>query len=170
MDKSKQIGGDHYAKHKIQPWDIIDEYGLNFYAGNVLKYLLRYKDKGGVEDLKKAQHYLEKLIQMEETMQNLEHTLKNIVGWADERGLLKNSTPQAQMMKLVEEIGELSVAIQKGKKADTIDALGDTVVVLNILAAQLGLELSECINAAWEEIKDRKGYLNEDGIFVKEQV
>ena len=101
-------------------------------------------------------------------MQPLDHTLKLIVGWADERGLLKNSTPQAQMMKLVEEIGELSVAIQKGKKADTIDALGDTVVVLNILAAQLGLELSECINAAWEEIKDRKGYLNEDGIFVKE--
>ena len=65
MDKSKQIGGDHYAKHKIQPWDIIDEYDLSFYAGNVLKYLLRYKDKGGVEDLKKAQHYLEKLIEVE---------------------------------------------------------------------------------------------------------
>ena len=65
MDKSTQIGGDHYAKHKIQPWDIIDEYGLNFYAGNVLKYLLRYKDKGGVEDLRKAKHYLEKLIEVE---------------------------------------------------------------------------------------------------------
>jgi len=43
MGHSKQIGGTHYSKHKIQPWDIIDEYGLNFYEGNVLKYLLRKK-------------------------------------------------------------------------------------------------------------------------------
>ena len=49
-------------------------------------------------------------------MQNLEQTLRLIENWADERGLLKNSTPQAQMMKLVEEIGELSVAIQKARK------------------------------------------------------
>jgi len=94
---------------------------------------------------------------------------KDIRNWADDRGLIKNSNPQAQMMKMIEELGELSVAIQKDKKADQIDAIGDCVVVLAILAAQLGLEIEECINAAWEEIKDRKGYLNEDGIFVKEQ-
>lgn len=56
-----QIGGDHYLKHKIQPWDIIDEYKLNFYEGNVLKYLLR--DKGNrLEDLEKCRHYLDKTI------------------------------------------------------------------------------------------------------------
>jgi len=81
---------------------------------------------------------------------------KDIRNWADDRGLIKNSNPQAQMMKMIEELGELSVAIQKDKKADQIDAIGDCVVVFAILAAQLGLEIEECINAAWEEIKDRK--------------
>ncbi len=58
----KQVGGDHYNKHKMQPFDIIDEYGLNFYEGNVLKYLLRWRNKNGSEDLLKAKHYLEELI------------------------------------------------------------------------------------------------------------
>lgn len=58
----KQVGGDHYKRRKITPWEIIDVYDLDFYAGNALKYLLRAKDKNGVEDLKKAQHYVEKLI------------------------------------------------------------------------------------------------------------
>jgi hypothetical protein len=62
----KQIGGDHYRKHDIQPIDVIDEYGLDFYGGNALKYLLRYPDKGGLEDLQKAKHYLELLIKREE--------------------------------------------------------------------------------------------------------
>lgn len=58
----RQVGGSHYKKHSIQPWDIIDEYGLGFYEGNVLKYLLR--DKGNKrEDLEKAVHYLEKVLE-----------------------------------------------------------------------------------------------------------
>ena len=61
MIQGKQIGGYHYVKHAIQPWDIIDEYKLNYYEGNALKYLLRNKGMR-VEDLKKAIHYLEKEI------------------------------------------------------------------------------------------------------------
>jgi Protein of unknwon function (DUF3310) len=57
----KQVGGDHYEKHSIMPWDIIDEYSLNFYEGNIIKYILREKGSK-LEDLKKAAHYLEKLI------------------------------------------------------------------------------------------------------------
>ena len=58
----RHVGGSHYKKHSIQPWDIIDGYKLGFYEGNVLKYLLR--DKGNKkEDLKKAIHYLEKIIE-----------------------------------------------------------------------------------------------------------
>tara|TARA_R110002167_G_scaffold154560_3_gene348801 strand:- start:7891 stop:8097 length:207 start_codon:yes stop_codon:yes gene_type:complete len=56
-----QVGGDHYVKHKIQPWDIIDEYGLCFYSGNALKYLLRKKGNRK-QDLLKAIHYLEKMV------------------------------------------------------------------------------------------------------------
>lgn len=60
----KQIGGDHYSRHAIQPWDVVDEYGLGFYEGCALKYLLRRKDSRA-QDLKKAIHCLEKQIEIE---------------------------------------------------------------------------------------------------------
>lgn len=56
-----QVGGDHYIKHTIQPWDIIDEYDLGYYGGNALKYLLRDKSNRK-EDLEKARHYIDKMI------------------------------------------------------------------------------------------------------------
>ena len=56
---AKQVGGNHYRSHKIQPWDIIDEYGLNFYEGNILKYLLRRKGDRAT-DIGKLIHYAEK--------------------------------------------------------------------------------------------------------------
>lgn len=63
----KQVGGDHYKRTAIQPWDIIDDHGLDFYRGNALKYLLRAGKKGdAVQDLRKAIHYIEKCIEREE--------------------------------------------------------------------------------------------------------
>ena len=63
-----QVGGNHYSRHKIQPCDIIGEYGLDFWAGNVIKYVLRKKPGiPRVEDLKKARHYLDHLIEREES-------------------------------------------------------------------------------------------------------
>lgn len=63
-----QVGGNHYRRFKIQPWDIVDEYELGFYAGNALKYLLRAGHKGAkVQDLKKCRHYLDKMIELEES-------------------------------------------------------------------------------------------------------
>lgn len=54
----------HYKKGAMQPWDIIDEWNLNFYEGNVLKYLLRAKHKGSqLDDYIKAKHYLQRLIE-----------------------------------------------------------------------------------------------------------
>ena len=61
---SRQVGGNHYKK-AIQPWDIINEWNLNYWAGNIIKYVLRYPYKNGVEDLEKAKHYLEYLIKKE---------------------------------------------------------------------------------------------------------
>ena len=58
---AKQVGGSHYKKHNMQPWDIIDEYGLNFYEASALKYLLRKKGNR-TEDLNKLIHYAEKEI------------------------------------------------------------------------------------------------------------
>ena len=61
---AKQIGGNHY-KRACQPWEIIEEWELNYWAGNIIKYVLRYPYKNGVEDLEKAKHYLEYLIKKE---------------------------------------------------------------------------------------------------------
>ena len=59
----QQIGGAHYAIKAIQPWDFIIANNIGYLEGNIIKYISRWKDKGGVEDLKKAQHYLQKLIE-----------------------------------------------------------------------------------------------------------
>ena len=61
-----QIGGDHYKQHSIQPWDVIHDWKLGFFTGNVVKYISRYRSKSGMEDLKKARHYLDKLIALNE--------------------------------------------------------------------------------------------------------
>ena len=57
-----QIGGNHYKNYKIQPIEYTLANSLNFCQGNVIKYITRYKDKNGVEDLKKAKHYIDILI------------------------------------------------------------------------------------------------------------
>jgi hypothetical protein len=59
-----QVGGDHYMDKSIQPWDYIVSNNLGFLEGNIVKYITRWKDKNGVADLRKAQHYLAKLIEV----------------------------------------------------------------------------------------------------------
>lgn len=61
---STQIGGDHYKNQPIQPWDFIAAHGLNFFEGNIVKYICRWRDKGGIDDLRKARHYLDKQIEL----------------------------------------------------------------------------------------------------------
>jgi hypothetical protein len=61
----QQIGGDHYRARGIQPIEYIHANNLGFCEGNVVKYVTRWKDKGGEADLRKAIHYLELLIQLE---------------------------------------------------------------------------------------------------------
>lgn len=61
-----QIGGNHYKDKTIQPWDFIAANELGYFEGNIVKYVSRWRDKGGMVDLKKAKHYLDKLIELEE--------------------------------------------------------------------------------------------------------
>jgi len=61
----KQVGGDHYKNKGIQPIEYILSNDLGFCEGSVVKYVTRYKEKGGIEDLEKAMHYLEFLIEFE---------------------------------------------------------------------------------------------------------
>ena len=64
-----QIGGEHYKKFTIQPWDAIEDWGLGFKDGSAVKYLARWKYKGGIADLEKAAHCIEKLIELERKKQ-----------------------------------------------------------------------------------------------------
>lgn len=61
----KQEGGNHYKRYSIQPTEFIHRNGLNFIQGNVIKYLMRYKEKNGLQDLQKAKHYIDLLIEFE---------------------------------------------------------------------------------------------------------
>ncbi len=71
---SRQVGGNHYAA-SIQHWDIVAMHGLDYFQGNITKYVMRWKKKGGIQDLEKAKHYLEKYISLE--TENAKHTNKN---------------------------------------------------------------------------------------------
>lgn len=87
--------------------------------------------------------------------------------WAAARNLIQGSTPEKQIPKLIEEVQELTDAIGADDREEFIDAIGDCIVVLTIMAAQKGINVEDCIDAAWNEIKDRKGRMV-DGVFVKE--
>lgn len=87
--------------------------------------------------------------------------------WAVARNLIQGSTVVKQFTKLEEEITELADSIANDDRAEFIDAIGDCIVVLTIMAAQKGVNVEECIDAAWQQIKDRKGKMV-DGIFVKD--
>jgi len=60
----EQIGGRHYIDKPFQPWDFIVGNRMGFLEGNIIKYVSRYKEKNGLEDLIKASHYLDKLIEV----------------------------------------------------------------------------------------------------------
>ena len=58
-----QIAGNHYQRQQIQCWDYIAANGIGYFEGNIIKYVSRWRHKGGVDDLRKAKHYIEKLIE-----------------------------------------------------------------------------------------------------------
>lgn len=86
--------------------------------------------------------------------------------WAIERNL-HTADPHKQMLKLMEEVGELAEALAKNDERAIPDAIGDIYVVLTILSLQLGHDIETCIDEAYCEIKDRKGKMV-NGVFVKE--
>ena len=91
-----------------------------------------------------------------------------IIRWAEARKIIPNSTPAAQLLKAVSELGELCDAEGKKDISKIKDGVGDTVVCLINYCALRDLDLVECLIEAYAEIKDRKGTLMPDGTFVKE--
>jgi NTP pyrophosphatase (non-canonical NTP hydrolase) len=90
-----------------------------------------------------------------------------IRGWAHQRNLVSGSSPDKQFTKLIEEIGELAAGLARKDEVKVMDGIGDAVVVLTIMAEQMGFSIEACIEMAYDEIKDRKGRMI-DGVFVKE--
>lgn len=89
--------------------------------------------------------------------------------WARDRQIIPNSTAATQLMKTVSELGELADATIKSDSAGIVDGVGDVIVTLVIFCRLQGISLQSCIASAYEEIKDRKGTLNKEGVFIKEQ-
>ena len=87
--------------------------------------------------------------------------------WAMDRGL-DVADPNKQMLKLMEEVGELAQGMAKGNQEQVIDSVGDVYVVLTILSMQIDLDIEDCIEQAYVEIADRKGKMV-NGVFVKEE-
>jgi NTP pyrophosphatase (non-canonical NTP hydrolase) len=97
---------------------------------------------------------------------NMTNLITKVVMWADEKNLLKPENSLKQFTKVVEEVGEVAAALAREDKEELKDGIGDVVVTLIILAEQQGLTLTECLNAAYNEIKDRTGK-TVNGAFVK---
>lgn len=106
--------------------------------------------------------------------------INNVIQWANDRNIIDGSTPIKQLDKTSEEFNELQRAValytfanNSGTissalfKNDIVDAYGDVLVTLIISAHQLGIDLEEALGSAWEEIKNRRGVL-QNGKFVKE--
>lgn len=92
-----------------------------------------------------------------------------VIQWANDRNMIKQDklTALAQLAKVTEEHGELSAGINKNDEKKIEDSLGDSLVTLIILAQDLNFDLLDCLNKAYNEIKNRKGKTI-NGVFVKE--
>jgi NTP pyrophosphatase (non-canonical NTP hydrolase) len=91
-----------------------------------------------------------------------------VIQWGEARGIVQNSNPMAQAWKTKEEVQELLDAISSNDREAMIDAYGDILVTLVMGCATADLDLVECFEHAYEQIKDRKGTLLPNGIFQKE--
>jgi phosphoribosyl-ATP pyrophosphohydrolase len=87
--------------------------------------------------------------------------------WGYDRGIIQNGKPMGQAIKTLEETTELVDAIHRNDRAAVIDAIGDVGVTLLMQCAIQGVTFTECLEAAFDQIKDRKGFLRPDGVFVR---
>ena len=92
----------------------------------------------------------------------------DVIRWSEARKIIPNSTSLAQHKKAEEEMQELKEALEAKDRDGIIDGLGDVLVCLINVAALEDLNLTDCLKSAYQQIKDRKGYMNEQGIFVKQ--
>jgi hypothetical protein len=99
---------------------------------------------------------------------NYQELERKVFDWGVDRGIVQNAKPMGQAIKCLEEVTELIDALNRGSESDIRDALGDVWVTLVMTAATMDMDLQECMRGAYMQIKDRKGFLRQDGVFVKD--
>jgi NTP pyrophosphatase (non-canonical NTP hydrolase) len=102
---------------------------------------------------------------MNHTYEELERA---VVKWANDRCIIQNGTANSQLLKAIAEMGELADAFNKGDMDGIEDGVGDVLVCLINFCEIQNLRITECLELAYNEIKDRKGTLMPNGVFVKE--
>lgn len=98
----------------------------------------------------------------------MDNLISDVIIWANQRGLLQERYAKRQMLKVVEEIGELASALVRDDRDEIVDAIGDSFVTLIILSRQLNLDPEYCLQAAYDVIAERKGK-TVNGTFIKEE-
>ena len=93
-----------------------------------------------------------------------------IIQWAEQRKIIPNSTPEVQLLKAMSEMGELADATIKKDKEAIVDAVGDVMVCLVNYCALQDINLVDCMEVAYDQIKNRRGTLLPNGLFVKETI
>lgn len=92
-----------------------------------------------------------------------------IIQWSEARKIIPNSTPETQLLKAVSEMGELADATIKKDRLAIADGVGDVIICMVNYCALQDINLVECMAGAYDEIKDRKGTLLPNGVFLKEE-
>lgn len=90
-----------------------------------------------------------------------------IIQWSEQRKIIPNSTPEVQLLKAMSEMGELADATIKKDKEAIVDAVGDVMVCLVNYCALQDINLVDCMEVAYDQIKNRRGTLLPNGLFVK---
>jgi NTP pyrophosphatase (non-canonical NTP hydrolase) len=91
-----------------------------------------------------------------------------IIQWAEARKIIPNSTPDVQLLKAMSEMGELADATIKNDKEAIVDAVGDVMVCLVNYCVLQDIDLVDCMEVAYDQIKNRKGTLLPNGVFKKD--
>ena len=136
----------------------IKKYGTTLAENNTDDFLEHTK-----QELMDAVNYIQKL-----QTQRKENIQESVINWAKERNLIKLGNAPKQLIKLSEEVGELGSAFLKNDYTEIKDAIGDIQIVLMILSEQLAIDYNQCLEDAYNVIKNRKGKTI-NGTFVKDE-
>jgi len=101
-------------------------------------------------------------------MSKIDELIGDVEQWAEDRMILMHSKPMPQLMKTMSELGELADATLKNDRKEIVDGIGDVLVTLIIYSALQFVTIEAALQAAYDEIKDRKGWLTPEGVFVRQ--